>query len=118
MVQLPLDYLNLILAVLLPMATALITARWSHSAVKAIVLVALTVIGVLLQGVFDDGGILHTKTFIYQCVFQFLLNVGSHFGLLKPLSVTGSAGLVQSAVPAGIGGPGDRPGNVSEYSNN
>jgi hypothetical membrane protein len=112
MVTLPLDILNLALAVVLPMLTALITARYANSAVKTIVLVLLSVIAVALQGVFDDDGILHVREFITATALQFLMAVGAHFGLLKPLSVTGAGGVVANAVPAGVGGPSERPGNV------
>lgn len=107
MVTLPLDLLNLLLAAVLPMATALITARAANSAVKTLVLVALTVIAVALQGVFQDEGILHVREFIITTCLQFFLAVGAHFGLLKPLSVTGESGVVQSTVPQGLGAPND-----------
>ncbi len=113
MVTLPLDLLNLLLAAVLPMLTALITARFANSAVKTLVLVFLTVIAVALQGVFQDDGLLEVRPFIIQTSLQFLLAVGAHFGLLKPLSVPGAGGVVATSVPAGVGGPSERPGNVS-----
>lgn len=112
MTTLPLDWLNLVLAVLLPIATSLITARFANSAVKTITLVALTVVSTALQQVFDDNGDLVWKTFIYTTVFQFLASVGFHFGLLKPTKVTGAAGVVATAVPAGVGGPSSQVGPV------
>lgn len=114
MVTLPLDVLNLVLAAVLPMLTALITARWANSAVKTVVLVLLSIIAVALQGVFDDDGILHVRAFFIQTCLQFMLAVVAHFGLLKPLSVTGSSGVVATAVPAGVGGPANKPGNLSD----
>lgn len=114
MVTLPLDVLNLVLAAVLPMLTALITARWANSAVKTVVLVLLSVIAVALQGVFDDDGLLHVREFFIQTCLQFLLATGAHFGLLKPLSVTGSTGVVASTVPQGIGGPASKPGNLAD----
>jgi hypothetical membrane protein len=112
MVVLPLDLLNLLLAAVLPMLTALITARFANSAVKTLVLVALTVIAVALQGVFDNDGILHVRAFLVQSCLQFLMAVGAHFGLLKPLNVTGESGVVATTVPQGVGGPAETPGNV------
>mgnify|MGYP001616832433 CR=1 FL=1 len=113
MVTLPLDLLNLLLAAVLPILTALVTARFANSAVKTLVLVALTVIAVALQGVFQDEGLLHVREFTIQTCLQFFLAVGAHFGLLKPLSVTGAGGVVATSVPQGVGGPADRPGNVA-----
>lgn len=113
-VHVPLDLLNLLLAAVLPMLTALITARFANSAVKTLVLVALSVIAVALQGVFQDDGILHVREFIYMTSLQFLMAVGAHFGLLKPLNVTGAGGVVATTVPQGVGGPADRPGQVAD----
>ncbi len=109
MVTVPLDVLNLVLAALLPVLTALITARFANSSVKTMVLVFLTVISTSLQQVFDDGGDLEWRPFILTTVLQFLMSVGFHFGLLKPTGVTGAHGLVASSVPQGIGGPAERP---------
>ena len=114
MVTLPLDILNLVLAAVLPVLTALVTARFASGAVKTLVLVVLTVVSTALQGVFDDGGVLPVREFIIATVLQFLMSVGFHFGLLKPTNVTGAGGLVATAVPAGVGGPADRPGNVAD----
>lgn len=110
MVALPLDLLNLLLAAVLPMATALITARFANSGVKSIVLAALTVISTALQQVFDDSGDFYWRPFLITTAFQFTISVGLHFGLLKPTGVTGAHGKLASAVPAGVGGPADRVG--------
>jgi hypothetical protein len=114
MVVLPLDLLNLLLAAVLPMATALVTARFANSSIKAIVLAALTVIATALQQVFDDGGSFEWRPFLVTTTLQFVLSVGLHFGLLKPTGVTGAGGAIASAVPVGVGGPSDNPGPVVE----
>ena len=108
----PLDVLNMVLAVVLPMLTALVTARFASSQVKTVVLVALTVISTALQRVFDDGGSVNWKQFLMTTGLQFLMSVGFHFGLLKPTGVTGAGGVVASSVPQGVGGPATRPGPV------
>ncbi len=109
-VAIPLDLLNLILAAVLPILTALVTARFANSSVKALTLVALTVLSTALQAIFDDGGTLVWSEFIYTTVFQFVMSVALHFGVLKPVSVTGENGAVATAVPAGVGGPKHRSG--------
>ena len=114
MVTLPLDVLNLVLAAVLPILTALVTARFANSSVKTLVLVALTVISTALQQVLADDGELVWRSFLYTTTFQFLMSVGFHFGLLKPTGVTGAGGLVASSVPQGVGGPADRPGNLAD----
>jgi uncharacterized membrane protein YqaE (UPF0057 family) len=114
MVTLPMDVLNLVLAVILPMVTALVTARFASSTVKSLVLVLLTIISTALQQVFADNGEVDVSNFVWTTAVQFLMSVGFHFGLLKPTNLTGAGGAVANAVPAGIGGPSDRPGNVAD----
>ncbi len=109
-VTLPLDVLNLLLAAVLPMLTAVITARFANSSIKSLTLVLLTVISTALQTIFDDGGSFEVRPFLITTVMQFVLSVGLHFGLLKPISITGENGAIASSVPAGVGGPSDRPG--------
>lgn len=110
MVTVPLDVLNLVLAAVLPVVTALITARFANSSIKTIVLVALTVLATSLQEVFADNGELFWRPFIMTTVLQFLMSVGFHFGLLKPGGITGASGVVAKSVPTGVGGPSTRPG--------
>lgn len=114
MTTVPLDYLNLLLAVILPILTSLVTARFASSAVKTIVLVALTVISTALQQVFDHDGDLVWRTFLFTTAFQFLASVGFHFGLLKPTNVTGAGGVVATSVPQGVGSPATRVGPVED----
>jgi hypothetical protein len=109
MVTIPLDLLNLLLAAALPILTALVTARFASAAWKTVVLAALTVIATSLQQVFDDNGDLHARSFLMTTSLQFLMSVGFHFGLLKPIAVTGDHGLVAQSVPAGIGAPKEAP---------
>lgn len=104
-VTVPLDLLNVLLAVALPVVTALVTARFANSTVKTVVLIALTVITTALQQVFDDNGEFKAEDFAYTTSLQFLMSVGFHFGLLKPIKITGESGAVARAVPAGVGGP-------------
>lgn len=109
-VLIPLDVLTVILAVILPMLTALVSARFANSSVKTLVLLALTIIATGLQTVFDDGGRFEAGDFVTNAAVQFLMAVGFHFGLLKPTGVTGANGKVAQSVPAGVGGPSDRVG--------
>lgn len=109
-VTLPLDTLNLVLAAVLPILTALVTARFAPSSLKTVILVALTVLSTALQAVFDDGGTFEVRPFIMTTVLQFLMSVGFHFGLLKPANITGSSGAVATSVPAGVGGPSEQVG--------
>jgi hypothetical protein len=113
-VTLPLDVLNLVLAAVLPILTALVTARFAASSIKTLVLVALTVISTALQSVLADGGTFEVRPFVMTTVLQFLMSVGFHFGLLKPVNITGAQGAVAQAVPAGVGGPSKQVGPVED----
>lgn len=113
-VTVPLDWLNLTLGAVLPIATALITARFAQSAVKTLVLILLTVISTALQSVLQNSGDLQWHQFLFTTVFQFLISVGLHFGLLKPINITGESGVVAQTVPAGIGGPSTQTGPVAD----
>lgn len=108
-VTIPLDVLNLLLAAVLPLLTALVTARFASSALKSITLAALTVIATSLQSVFDSGGGFEIRDYLMTTTLQFLMSVGFHFGLLKPVALTGDHGVVAQKVPAGIGGPDNAP---------
>jgi hypothetical protein len=107
MVVLPLDLVNLLLAAVLPMVTALVTARFANSSVKALTLAVLTIITTALQQVFNDDGEFFWRAFLITAAVQFTVSVGLHFGLLKPTGVTGGTGAIAGAVPAGIGGSPD-----------
>jgi predicted ABC-type exoprotein transport system permease subunit len=104
MVTVPLDVLNLLLAAVLPIATALVTSRFANSTVKTCVLALLTVLSTSLQQVFTDNGDLVWRSFVMTTALQFLMSVGFHLGLLKPTGITGASGVVATTVPAGIGG--------------
>lgn len=114
MVTIPLDLLNLVLAAVLPILTALVTARFASGAIKTVVLVALTVLSTALQQVFGDNGDLYWRPFILTTTLQFLMSVGFHFGLLKPTNITGAGGVVATSVPQGVGGPSQQPGPVED----
>lgn len=104
-ITVPLDVLNVVLAVILPMLTALVTARLASSAIKSVVLLGLTVLATALQALFDTGGTFEIDQFLITTTLQFIMAVGLHFGLLKPAALTGANGKVALSVPAGIGGP-------------
>lgn len=114
MVSVPLDLMNVLLAAVLPMLTALVTARFANSSVKTLVLVLLTVISTAVQAIVQQDGTFEWRPFLMTATLQFLMSVGLHFGLLKPTGVTGAGGLVAEKVPAGIGGPSERPGNLAD----
>ena len=89
--------------VLLPVVVAFVTKQNTLGKYKAYVLLALSAVsaGVLeLQQAGTDG--FDWKTWLVGIVIAFVTAAASHSGLLKPTGVTGSKGVVQEKVPAGI----------------
>jgi hypothetical protein len=103
------QWLNLAINVALPAVVALITARMASSGLKAVVLLALSAVSGFLTAALD--AVTNTASFDWsQAGFTvlsgFAVAVLTHFGLLKPLGVTGSAGAIQTSVPGGVGAAG------------
>ena len=100
--------LTLLVSVVLPILVALATQRLASSGLKSIVLAALAAIVGILSELLD--ALVHGTTYdvgaaIVAWLTSFIVAVAVHYGLLKPVGVTGSGGLVAAAVPAGIGTP-------------
>lgn len=81
-----LTWLQLIVAVVLPIAVAFVTKEVSSSSVKAIALAALTTVATVLTAVIDNSGVL-TQATLQMGVQYFLIAVASYYGLWKPTGV-------------------------------
>ena len=103
--QLDTYWLAFAIAVLLPMVVALVTKQVASGTVKSLVLLALAAITGTLVQVQADGGHFDWKKSLSVTVVAFVTSVGFHFGLLKPLTVTGSQGAIQRATPNFLIGP-------------
>jgi predicted ABC-type exoprotein transport system permease subunit len=97
-----------LLGLLLPMVTALVTSRFADSAVKAIVLLLLAAVAVAFKQIVASNGAFDLGDTAWTIFLTFLTAVGLHFGLLAPVKVTGSGGVIQRSAPGGIGGSGVR----------
>lgn len=95
-------WLTFLVATVLPMLAALVIKRWPSSAAGAVVLVLLSVISGWLTSLQATGGTFEPKAAAVSVVMTFVTAVGSHFGLLKPLGVTGTQGLIVGAKPENI----------------
>lgn len=95
--------LSLIVGFILPMLTALVTKRVASGGVKAIVLLLLSIVaGFFTELQQHDGTFLLWPT-VVNILVTFATAVISHFGLLQPVGVTGANGVIQRAVPGGVG---------------
>lgn len=102
------NWLTLVLGTGLPMLVAFITAQEANAGLKAVVLAGLAAVGGILQelvSVSGDLGALDWNASLANATTVFLIAVGAHFGLLKPVGLTGSDGSIQSNVSSGIGRP-------------
>jgi hypothetical protein len=95
--------INLIPSVILPNVVALVTKKLSAAWYKGVVLLFLTsVSGVVVQILTAPHGGFDWKGWILSWTETFIVAVGVHFGILKGVT-TGSAGIIQTRIPQGIG---------------
>lgn len=99
-------WLTLVALVLLPSLTGFVTQRLAHPGLKAGVLAVLVLITSAVNEALAAGGILafDVSSFLAHSLILFLGAVATHYGLLKPVGLTGGDGAIARAVPAGIGG--------------
>lgn len=86
------NWLDVLLGLVLPMLVALVTNNVANAAVKAVVLAVLAAISGIVQALIAVGGDLTVMDWngaMSAAVTTFLIGVGMHFGLLKPVGLTG-----------------------------
>lgn len=97
-----------VVAVLLPVLVALVTAKGGNSAWSAVLLAvfsaATAVITAAIAGA--DSGV-SINSLALTGITVFTIAVATHFGFWKPTGVTGDDGKVRTAVPGGLFKPAD-----------
>lgn len=98
-------WLTLLATVLLPMLTALITARLAHPGLKAGTLAVLALSTAVANDLLANDGVgsFDLGSSLATFLMVFLGAVGFHYGLLKPVQLTGSEGVIQGVVEGGLG---------------
>lgn len=81
-----LSWLQLIVAVVLPIAVAFVTKEVHSGGFKAVALAALTTVATVLTAVIDNSGVL-TQATLQMGVQYFLIAVASYYGFWKPTGV-------------------------------
>jgi hypothetical protein len=107
-----LNWITLLSGTLLPFLVALVTARLAWAGLKAIVLAVLAAIAGLINELYGASGVLANVDWSSagaNAVTTFLIAVGFHFGLWRPVNLTGANGTVQQSLPQGVGGRHSRP---------
>src|SRR5690348_3521771 len=96
-------WLTFVVGTILPAVVALVTQRCTSSAVKAVVLAALSAVAGVVTSVQEANGQFDWKSALSLFIVTFVTATAVHFGLLKPAGVTGTDGAIASAVPGGVG---------------
>lgn len=87
----------------IPWLTGLVAARRAPGWLKAGFTVLLNLTSGVLVEVGSSGGYDWQHAALYV-IEGYVVATAAHYGLWKPAGVTGSAGVIQRAVPAGLGG--------------
>jgi uncharacterized membrane protein (DUF4010 family) len=95
--------LQILVAFLLPAVVALITNRLAGGHVKALTLLFLNLIAAWLTELQRNDGTFQLWPTVIALCYMFATGVLTHFGLLEPIKVTGTNGVIQKVVPGGIG---------------
>jgi hypothetical protein len=96
-------YLEIILSAVLPLIVAVVTKQLAAGWVKTGVLIVLSVAtGVVSQLAANDGTFV-LGHMLADAGLALLVAVAAHFGVWKPIGLTGSAGALARIVPGGIG---------------
>lgn len=99
-------WLGFAVSVILPALVALVTKQTAHPGVKAIVLLVLAAVTGFVDTWIDavnQGVVFNFGTAGVATLMSFAVAVLAHYGLLSPVAVTGSQGVIQRKVPGGIG---------------
>lgn len=98
------DYwLTFLISVILPTLVAVVTAKVANSGIKAIVLIVLNILTGWLTSLGATHGQFELKAAAIGFFVSFVTAVSAHYGFLKPAGITGSQGVIQTAVPGGVG---------------
>lgn len=96
-------YISFLISAVLPMITALITKRYAKGWVKTLTLVVLSVIAGIGEQMMSNGGVFRLDAAGFYMIGTLLFAALVHFGVLKPINLTGANGFIARAVPQGLG---------------
>lgn len=87
-----LGLLTLLAQVILPVIVAVVTRAHASAAVKSVTLLALTAVAQFVALWVDNFNDFNWKNVAFNVLVGFLVSVVMHFGLWKPVGVTGTEG--------------------------
>jgi hypothetical protein len=100
------QWLDLAVSALLPALVALITAQNAHPGLKSAVLFGLSTLSGSLSTALEDsytGQELSWNTVGITVLLGFATATVAHYGALRPMNITGSAGRIATRFPKGLG---------------
>ncbi|MGW4050788.1 hypothetical protein ACWENA_08140 [Streptomyces sp. NPDC004779] len=97
-------WLGLLVSVVLPVLVGLVTTRVTHAGTKAVLLLALSTLNGFLVELANPGPGWDAGTALVLAFVSFATAVLSHFGLWKPVGVSGKAQdtLITARTPRGV----------------
>lgn len=102
MIEIDLQWLNLLIGTLLPILVALVTKQHASPRAKALTLLFLSVLGGALTGIRDNGGSFELDVTLVNFAVTYITAVATYYGLWKPTAVAGSGGAAAKVAP-GVG---------------
>lgn len=102
------EWLTLAINTVLPIVVAFVTSRLADSGAKALALLALSALTTYLVGILaalNAGQGIDWSHLTFTAIVGFGIAVAAHFGLWKPVGITGTEGAVSRV---GVKGRGNR----------
>lgn len=93
---------NAIVGILLPLLVQLVVKAKAVAWVKTMVNIALSAVASALTPLLASSHV-NWQTVALTFVQVFSLTIVSHYGILKPVGLTGAGGVIAALVPGGVG---------------
>ena len=101
--------LSFVSGTIIPVLVALVTRQTASPGLKASINFLLSIVAGFLSAFVAEaqGEIvsIDVASFVSAVAMAWITSVATHYGLLKPVGVTGTTGAIQTAIPGGIGKP-------------
>lgn len=102
MLTIDLAFLSFVLGSVIPIAVAFLAKLKASSALKATLNALLALVAGLASAAQVTDGVI-SKTGAIAVFYAWVASQAAHYGLLKPIKLTGSEGVIQQKLRGGIG---------------
>lgn len=107
------NLVQLIVAVLIPIVTGLLTKSAASATVKQVVSIVLVgAAALIINGVTDGGDAVFTLQTLYDAVLMWVIQIATYLGVYKPHDVNASLA-PQSGLGSAVVSAGNLPGDVA-----